>query len=166
MSGERQWSPRSRRTEGELQLTTTLTQLAYVSRATTTFPEDDLVELMRAARQKNKRLGITGMLLFDEPLFLQVLEGPRHVVEDLLETIRRDERHEEVTVIFQDHDLPEREYARWLMGSKILGSGLPADYAELDERVKRVLRVASTDGELAGELQQAFRRIEAEYFEI
>ncbi|MEL7208842.1 MAG: BLUF domain-containing protein [Actinomycetota bacterium] len=143
-----------------------LLQLAYVSNAVRPLDREELIELMRHARKKNKRLEITGMLLVEGSRFLQVLEGPPAAVSDLYDAIRLDERHECVTTIFCDEQLRQRQYAQWLMGCKILGEGLPADFAALDDRVKDVLRRADADGEAARQLLLDFRRIESEFIDL
>jgi len=53
-----------------------LIQLIYVSAATNRFNPAELRELLRLARLKNQQLDVTGMLLYHEGSFLQVLEGP------------------------------------------------------------------------------------------
>jgi len=50
-------------------------------------------ELLTVAREKNSRLGITGMLLYKAGLFLQVLEGDSVRVRELYSKIASDERH-------------------------------------------------------------------------
>ena len=68
-------------------------QLGYASAATVEFSDDDLRELLAKSRSNNMAAGITGMLLYHEGSFLQVLEGPSEAVEHLYARIRRDKRH-------------------------------------------------------------------------
>jgi hypothetical protein len=49
--------------------------LVYVSSATKPFSPDELSELLAQARVDNAALGITGMLLYSNGNFMQVLEG-------------------------------------------------------------------------------------------
>lgn len=68
-------------------------------------PEDrevGLAEVFAAARANNERLGITGALLITDHWFVQTLEGGAATVEGLYERIRRDPRHEHVTLIESD----------------------------------------------------------------
>ena len=51
-------------------------QLAYVSNASRLMSSASLSMLLRQARASNKRHDITGMLLYKDGSFLQVLEGP------------------------------------------------------------------------------------------
>ena len=89
--------------------------LLYASRATRPLGDPELVNLLRGARAKNARLDVTGMLLYTRGRFMQVLEGDRDDVLDLLATIRRDARHEGV-VVAHVHDLDARRFADWTMG--------------------------------------------------
>lgn len=55
--------------------------LIYGSSSTDRFSEADLVPLLQQAREKNQRLNVTGMLLYRDGNFLQVLEGERETVD-------------------------------------------------------------------------------------
>jgi hypothetical protein len=77
--------------------------------------QDDLVELLTNAREKNARLGVTGMLLHDDGNFMQVLEGPKETVKALYDTIAKDRRHHGHIVIDED-ELQTRQFGDWSMG--------------------------------------------------
>ncbi|MGI8436962.1 MAG: BLUF domain-containing protein [Chthoniobacterales bacterium] len=72
-------------------------QLVYVSRAADSFSADDLLELLRQSRENNERAGVSGMLLFKERRFLQLLEGDEASVRATFQRIQRDPRHHEIT---------------------------------------------------------------------
>ncbi len=59
--------------------------LTYVSSAVRPFAEDELADLLAVSRQNNARLGITGMLLYKDGNFMQVLEGEEAEVRTLYE---------------------------------------------------------------------------------
>lgn len=90
-------------------------QLIYGSTVKTPMTDDDLVELLRKSRQKNEKLGITGMLLYRNNNFLQVLEGDEDAVLSLYATIERDDRHMSVMKIAQ-RNIPARFFPDWKMG--------------------------------------------------
>ncbi len=84
-------------------------QLVYISAAKHDFTERELQQLLIKARQNNKKLGITGMLLFHEGSFIQALEGKKELVEKLYEKIGQDQRHSETKVIFRGElEAPKR----------------------------------------------------------
>lgn len=65
-------------------------QLLYISAAEHEFSEKELEELLKAARENNERLEISGMLLFHKGSFIQALEGKKDDVERLYQNISID----------------------------------------------------------------------------
>ena len=63
--------------------------LIYVSEATVVFEREDLHKLLAKARKNNNALGITGVLLYVDGFFLQVLEGNEGTVLKVYEKIKR-----------------------------------------------------------------------------
>lgn len=59
--------------------------------------------------------GITGMLLYIERSFFQVLEGEADTVDRVFETIRTDRRHGSVTIISREA-IRMRSFGDWTMG--------------------------------------------------
>jgi len=96
-------------------VTDQLTFIAYASRAADPFDHARLVELLTESRANNSRDGITGMLVYSDPDFIQILEGPDAAVRALLERIGRDPRHTDVRVLL-DEPATERKYSTWSMG--------------------------------------------------
>ncbi len=93
--------------------------IAYFSTATKLFTETDLTELLANSKQNNSALSVTGILLFIEGCFLQVLEGDESVVKSIFEKVKQDERHHDVLTLFQGNK-PERAFENWSMGFKNL----------------------------------------------
>jgi hypothetical protein len=89
-------------------------QLIYGSSEASGITQLELSELLRKARVKNARKGITGMLLYHDHCFLQILEGDREAVEALFERISLDTRHAGITV-FSRGTCAEREFGDWSM---------------------------------------------------
>jgi hypothetical protein len=99
-------------------------QLAYVSTATQLMSNEDLKRLLEQSREFNAENDVTGMLLYKDRSFLQVLEGSEDVLIPLYDRIRRDSRHEKVKTLFMT-DVPRRDFSDWSMGFKNLdGSDL------------------------------------------
>jgi len=93
--------------------------LVYVSAATVSFEKKDLLELLPKARDKNKRLEITGMLLYKDGDFLQLLEGDRMSVEVLFNTIKADPRHSG-TIVLLEEEIKDRAFDDWSMAFRDL----------------------------------------------
>lgn len=92
-----------------------LFHVAYVSAATKPMSTADLHALLARARDKNSRLGLTGMLAYADGRFLQVLEGRSRVVESVIDKIRADDRHEQMVVIDRA-PIDRRSFSSWSMG--------------------------------------------------
>jgi hypothetical protein len=92
-----------------------LINLIYGSSATQLMSNDALLELLKKAREKNRRLGITGMLLYRGGNFLQVLEGERDVVIGIYNVIKADKRHHLIELI-AERPVSQRGFGEWEMG--------------------------------------------------
>ena len=97
----------------------TLIQCIYSSAATAAFKEYDIAPFLDQVRAANAARGVTGMLLYVEGSFFQILEGPQGTVEELLRKIETDPRHKRVTVIGREPIL-ERSFGDWTMGYESL----------------------------------------------
>lgn len=93
-----------------------LSSLMYVSRSALRIDGDaDAVEqIVEAALIRNRSLQITGALIYTELHFAQVLEGPIQAIEKVMNSIRRDERHQDVTVVL-NHRISDRRFPDWEM---------------------------------------------------
>jgi Sensors of blue-light using FAD len=112
-----------------------MNQVVYSSAALAPFSETQLTELLARARTKNERLGVSGMLLYHQGSFLQVLEGDGAVLESLFSTISADKRHQRVVALLK-REVDERHFGDWRMGfasMKNLPANLPgySDYLRL-----------------------------------
>lgn len=109
-----------------------LVQLVYTSGAVNEMTEPELDALLVQSREKNARLGITGLLLYKSGLFIQVLEGSEREVRSLYATIESDVRHRGVTLIFC-RPAAKREFPQWRMGFRRLemNEPLPTGFTNL-----------------------------------
>lgn len=90
-------------------------QLVYSSTATQDFWPADLFHLVETSRRKNALRSVTGMLLFREGQFLQLLEGPEREVKSVFEMVKGDARHEGIKIIFSQ-SVEARQFPDWTMG--------------------------------------------------
>jgi len=75
--------------------------ISYVSSVNPNLTEDDIQEVLKYTRNWNNNNGITGILLYSDGNFFQVLEGEKEVLKSLLAKIMKDNRHHNVMVIFE-----------------------------------------------------------------
>jgi hypothetical protein len=107
-------------------------QLVYVSTSSWPMADADLDAILDISRERNRILGVTGMLLHLDQGFLQVLEGPKEAVLDTFERITRDERHMGIRLLVQ-REAEERLFGDWCMGFDRLTASNPhtADVFEI-----------------------------------
>lgn len=89
-------------------------QIIYSSESATPLQQDDLEEILEQAQIGNAAKGITGALVYADGVFLQILEGDRVKVQDLMARIFRDVRHETVTVL-REGEVPAAVFGSWTM---------------------------------------------------
>ncbi len=92
----------------------TLKQLVYSSVAQQAFTQQELEDILQISRQNNRRDQITGLLLYRNDCFIQVLEGPEQKVEQAYQRICRDSRHYEVFTLY-DSPVLNRDFPQWAM---------------------------------------------------
>lgn len=95
--------------------------LIYLSIATQEFTTDELVDLLNVARTHNGEIGITGMLLYKDGRFMQILEGKKETVQSLFKKISNDPRHHKVVTLLEG-PCEAREFPDWSMGFRSLDS--------------------------------------------
>jgi hypothetical protein len=90
-------------------------QLAYISRAVRLMEPSALVEILMQAREINAFESITGMLLYKDQSFVQILEGHVNALNRVFTRIETDSRHTDVKLLYFS-PLLARDFPDWLMG--------------------------------------------------
>lgn len=93
--------------------------LCYISTAVEPMSDESLNDILKTARAVNAQSDITGMLLYKDMSFLQVLEGESSVVKALYKKIEQDQRHTDVFTVFLEK-IFTREFANWSMAFRNL----------------------------------------------
>jgi hypothetical protein len=99
--------------------------LTYVSSAAKLFTPRELRQLLEQCHQNNRRRDVTGMLLYKEGNFMQVLEGDEATVRTVHEIISQDPRHYGLITLLQG-PTEARQFGAWSMGFRDLGADLDA----------------------------------------
>lgn len=123
------------------------------------FPEKGLVRLIYASRSElperqrqdavksiliksitnNRRIDVTGVLLSNAHVFLQVLEGPSANVKGLYEILQQDPRHSHVKLIdLRSGDA--REFRDWNMTARALDADVVGVEALTMDRALSLLK--------------------------
>lgn len=78
-------------------------QVVYTSEPVVAFSDDDLRQLLAVARAKNRIDRLTGMLVFCDNQFLQVIEGNAEDVIRTFDRIGKDSRHENLMTLHRGY---------------------------------------------------------------
>jgi len=77
-------------------------------------PKSKLYKILVDSRVSNKLADVTGLLVYVDGKFLQVLEGEQEVVTVLFEKISKDRRHKDVKVVYET-GIERRTFNAWQM---------------------------------------------------
>lgn len=107
-----------------------LINLIYVSSAVSSLAREDILDILKRSRDANEKKGITGMLLFKDGNFMQVIEGDALSVDDLHQKISQDPRHTQLITLLRE-PIVERTFEDWTMAFKDISDLTP------DEKIGR-----------------------------
>ena len=89
-------------------------QIVYSSLANKKMLKSDLYVILRQARLNNEQSGVTGILIFSDGYFFQVLEGEENIIADLYKKIFTDDRHSDIKLLLEEK-LEKRSFPNWGM---------------------------------------------------
>lgn len=96
--------------------------------------QKDVEDFLLYIREKNSRLGVTGILLLIQGKFIQYIEGPSTKIDELYKTIEKDKRHKDM-MLLDTGSINEQQFKDWSMA-----------YHEISEmRVKDVMKNKNID---------------------
>ena len=96
-------------------MSTNLIHIVYVSIASKDLNELDLELLLKDIRSKNQEKKITGLLLYNNGSFIQVIEGEKETIQSVFSIIKNDLRHSNVVKLHEDN-IEKRAFPDWCMG--------------------------------------------------
>jgi hypothetical protein len=92
-----------------------LTQLIYTSTAAREYDAQELRAILESSTRRNAQNGVTGLLMYSQGTFMQVLEGEDAAIDETMGRIGLDARHHSVFELSRE-PIGEREFSRWSMG--------------------------------------------------
>ncbi|MGN6639419.1 MAG: BLUF domain-containing protein [Mucilaginibacter sp.] len=129
--------------------------ILYISAAASTIDQAGLENILYASRRNNRGNSISGLLLYGNNNFIQLLEGTKEKVISTFNRIRVDRRHLDVTVIASG-EMQERCFPRWEMGFQSLR---PESFSGLEDFIRHAKTASEkNDCQLPVTLLQAFVR--------
>lgn len=93
---------------------TQMQRLIYTSMARRQMSQRDIDRILMTSRLYNEMTGITGLLVYHEKRFLQVLEGPIGELDKVYDRIRRDWRHKHCRLLLKE-TIIARAFDQWEM---------------------------------------------------
>ena len=94
--------------------------ILYLSAGANWFTESELNDLLATCNKNNSLAGITGLLLYADGNFIQLLEGEESAVQATYKKISLDQSHKGITQIASG-PLAKRNFPEWAMGFKAIG---------------------------------------------
>ena len=88
-------------------------ELVYCSIANPNLKEKDIFNILEKAHNFNLKKSITGCLLFHNNEFIEILEGDKSVLHNLIEEIKKDVRHTSVMVL-AENKIEKRVFDKWI----------------------------------------------------
>ena len=89
--------------------------LIYVSTAEVSMDYEKVMDILQVSWRHNHNSDISGMLIYDDNYFVQLLQGPIHTVDTLYEKISNDTRHNSIELIGSEL-LARKDVNGWGMG--------------------------------------------------
>ena len=90
-------------------------QLLYVSNTLPDLTPGVLDDILTSSRRNNALMGITGLLLYIDGGFLQMMEGDELALRELYRRVAADRRHSEPRIML-DREVGMRTFPGWSMG--------------------------------------------------
>ena len=94
--------------------------VCYISNAVRLWQNDELNSLFAFAEKKNILKNVTGLLLYNDGTFVQVLEGESETVHSLIQKIKDDARHNQITIMM-DCEIEQRLFNGYKTSSGVIG---------------------------------------------
>lgn len=88
--------------------------LMYFSAARTKFSQEELKALLEKCRENNQKNGISGMLMYYDGNFAQVLEGDYEIVKATFKKVANDPRHNQIIKVKEGYE-DKRIFGDWSM---------------------------------------------------
>lgn len=111
-------------------------RLIYISRLTNPLSTAEIEQIGIVSSANNQRVDITGLLVYFERLFFQIIEGDDQQVDHIFAKIGQDPRHQDILRLSTDDDIEQRLFPTWSMKT----INLDNNASELVRPIKILLR--------------------------
>ncbi|MBT8297023.1 MAG: BLUF domain-containing protein [Maribacter sp.] len=118
-----------------------LYHLTYRSIAIPEISVEQIEEILKIARDFNSKNDISGCLVFSKGYFIQLLEGNKDTIKELMDHIERDKRHTDIDILSAG-EAEERIFQTWDMAYLKPSEKMQSDKA--NEIKKTLLELTET----------------------
>lgn len=116
--------------------------LIYLSNATVNYDAEHLSALEQLAVEQNRIHGITGILNFSEGRFMQYIEGPEEVLNQLMRNISNDRTHN-VTHLVKFDPREDRLFPNWALR---VSRSTQEHASSIEGNVQRIIEIFTVKG--------------------
>lgn len=106
-------------------------RIIYLSSAIKILSDDEINDLLTISRENNLKHDITGLLLYSEGNFIQILEGSKENVLKIFEKIKHDSRHRNIITVIKE-PIANRTFSDWSMGYSLLDPSFLNKHPEIN----------------------------------
>jgi len=124
-----------------------MVRLIYASRLSEKCDVDEIRNILEVSQKKNQEKGITGILCYNPLYFMQWIEGPREAVNQLYNSVLRDDRHTDAQIL-EYREISAREFESWNMA-----------YVSVNEMDRKILLKYTPDGAFQPYLMNSERTV-------
>jgi len=96
-----------------------LIRIVYMSFSSKVLSETELNGFLATIRRKNQVQNITGLLLYSDEAFIQVIEGEKDIIHHIFKLISQDSRHSNMVKLIEE-PISKRAFPSWSMGFRKL----------------------------------------------
>jgi hypothetical protein len=127
-----------------------LSQLVYVSNRKPTCTKEEIEKILASCKKNNPGLDITGVLLYSDTKFIQLVEGESKVIMNLYDKIKKDARHTNPMMISYG-PIKQKTFPAWHMGTKDISNNQMDLKTDITTEEKTIFNAILSGQEANGE---------------
>ncbi|WP_109438734.1 MULTISPECIES: BLUF domain-containing protein [Aquimarina] len=104
--------------------------ISYVSTVNPDISNSDISELMDYVSSHNNAINITGILIYSEGNFFQILEGKEELVKMMFERIKKDSRHYNIIKML-DKEIKKTSFTEYHSSFTVISNGSSQEELQL-----------------------------------
>ena len=127
-----------------------LSQLVYVSNRKPNCSAEEIDKIIESCKRNNPPLNITGVLLYSEKKFIQLVEGDAKLIMNLYDKIKKDPRHSNAIMISYN-PITEKSFPSWHMAKRDITNTDLQFKTDISDDDKKVFNVILSGKEESGQ---------------